>query len=406
MGMSELLGQMLGDNPDKKGAEKNPLLGLALLGLLTALMYMVGQITLRFVNRDVTLRRKMPTLAAEDAEALSYIHSQTLYVEFPLLARTAFELALLKACAIPALSGLASPAKTTTGGSKAGSKTGGKSGKTLAGESDVDGKHVVASLDLLLREMTERPLTSERAMDAVRRANHLRAVYGVANKEMVYLLTLLMVEPMRLIKAHGFRPLLEREAQVHYMFLSQLAERMGLTDVPATLGDAETYLEDYEAKYMKPAPTNKPAADATIGAILSTYTGVSRPLLRQYIYALCSPRQRAALAMPDPSPLASRLLQLTFRSLAFASMYLLAPRFQTNHRTAALPVPADSKTKTAGRFVPRYVAYDARAYVDGYASVAEIAPTPRAADGKLGKIYGVDETVAVAAPAAAAAISA
>lgn len=95
--------------------------------------------------------------------------------------------------------------------------------------------------DLLLHEITERPLTHPRSQKALQHATKLSSLYNLTNEEYIYILSVLVVEPCRLVERWGYRTLTRKEKEAHFEVWKGIGVRIGVRDVPESFHEMEEF---------------------------------------------------------------------------------------------------------------------------------------------------------------------
>lgn len=153
---------------------------------------------------------------------------------------------------------------------------------------------------LLLEEMNNNPLTSERSVQALQRLNAIHNMYSnrIPNDDMLYVLSVFILEPKKWIDRYEWRTMTEEEYQAIFVHWKGIGERMGIRDIPDTVSKFEAWSEAYEEKYMKYAKSNALVGDATIGLFLSIAPTFMNSFGKQAAYCLMDKRLRAAMGYP------------------------------------------------------------------------------------------------------------
>ena len=136
----------------------------------------------RLVRRHHWARRSMRLDPVDDArEILVGVAAH----DYPWDMVQALSFALFRTYAVPSIGGLLD-------------RTGEFTGRTQKRYDDTA---------LLLEEVQQHGLESDRGRDAVRRVNRMHAMFDISNDDMRYVLATFVVVPKRWIDDHGFRPL-------------------------------------------------------------------------------------------------------------------------------------------------------------------------------------------------------
>ena len=92
---------------------------------------------------------------------------------------------------------------------------------------------------LLLEEMNNNPLTSERSIEALQRLNAIHNMYSnrISNDDMLYVLSVFILEPKKWIDKYEWRTLSGEEYQAIFIHWKGIGERMGIRDIPDTVSE-------------------------------------------------------------------------------------------------------------------------------------------------------------------------
>ena len=184
--------------------------------------------------------------------------------DFPWDVEQSLELAFFKTYAVPSISALLE----------------------RTGEFQRRGQKRFDDTRLILAQMLDHGLASERSKTAVRSMNRMHGRYEIANEDYLYVLSALMMEPLRWNTRFGWRRYVEKEKVAHFKFWREIGRRMGIRDLPETLAEAERFNVDYEREQFRFAHSNRVVADATMRIFLSWYPPPLRPLVALFICSL------------------------------------------------------------------------------------------------------------------------
>ncbi|KAI9017409.1 hypothetical protein BC832DRAFT_24785 [Gaertneriomyces semiglobifer] len=271
-------------------------------------------------------------------------YEKTWAYEFPFLSRVAFHFALLRALSIPSIANAISPST-----------------------SDITGTNAARSLedtDLLLKELTERPLSHPRAQKALHRASQICSQFQLATSEYIYILAVLVIEPCRLVEKWGYRSLTAKEKQAHYQVWRTIGESIGIRDIPSTYHALSEYLDDFERQHAGPSPSAPQMASVAISLFIETLPFKSlhhilTPLISRLIHSLLDPTVRQTLRLSSPPYVITWLADFILRSHAVFVRYCLPPRDEPCKRTPSIAAGP------SGRYIPVQHVYG-HFYVHGY----------------------------------------
>ncbi len=197
--------------------------------------------------------------------------------------------------------------------------------------------------EILMAEMGEHGLDSERGEEAITRMNDMHGRYRIPNHQMVYVLTALVLEPKRWIERFGWRALTGNEILAGLHFYRALGARMGVTDIPDTIEAMQVLNRAYEAEHFEYSDTNAEIGRATVDLYLSFYMPrwlywLGRPLA---VSMMDTPLRRAMGFADPPRPVQTGvvgLMKLRARVL----------RWLPRRRRAALVTPRRRPTYPGG----------------------------------------------------------
>lgn len=211
-------------------------------------------------------------------------HEETVFrlaaFEFPWDIERSLEFALFRTYAVPSISGLL--ART--------------------GEFETRARKRYDDTELILSEMVEHGLDSERGQAALARMNAMHGAYRIENEDMLYVLSTFVFEPIRWIDRFGWRRLTQEEREHIFRYYIDLGRRMGIEDLPADPDAFDAFNRDYEAQHFRFAESNARIARATMDLLLGFYLPRALwPLGRPVLRAMMDPPLLAAMGL-KPAP--------------------------------------------------------------------------------------------------------
>jgi hypothetical protein len=137
----------------------------------------------------------------------------------------------------------------------------------------------------------------------------------ITNNDMLYTLSLFVLEPIRWTTKYEWRPLTDLERCAHGYYWRHLGESMGIsyepiglkfTDALQWLDELERWSLAYEIEYMVPANPNAKLAESTLDIALFNIPPALKLIARTLAISLLEPRLRKAMlcapSLPCPSP--------------------------------------------------------------------------------------------------------
>ena len=193
---------------------------------------------------------------------------------------------------------------------------------------------------LILAEILDSGLDSEPGREANRRMNRMHGRHSIANDDYIYVLSTLVLEPIRWNRRWGWRPYTENETRASLEYMRELARRMNVRDVPDSVDVLERWSVAYERANFRFTQSNRRVAEQTLGLFLSWSPQLLRPLVRASILSLLEPPLREAFGYPNPPPVLGGLIDLALRARARVVRLLprrRRPRLVSRRRTATYP---------------------------------------------------------------------
>lgn len=154
---------------------------------------------------------------------------------------------------------------------------------------------------LLLAGIAEKGIDSDYGRAAIAGMNRFHGRYHIQNRDMLYVLSTFVFEPIRWHEAFGWRMPTEKERLANFIFWREIGKRMGIQDIPETLIEFEAFNIAHEAAHFVYDEANHAIGEATVHIFLSWYPAFVRPLGRQIIYSFLDDRLLQAFGFPKPS---------------------------------------------------------------------------------------------------------
>ncbi|KAF9352679.1 hypothetical protein BGX26_009544 [Mortierella sp. AD094] len=297
-----------------------------------------------------------PTLPLRDLEVANEIWSFVSNYEFPFMVDFAAQMGTYKSCCFPSISKIiVSTKQMSHHGIKRAEDTNHLLAEALQShsrrvarsiiEDEVD--PVTGNITTKLRnttgdinekaeeELQERLNDGKRAQAAVERINFIHSHYRILQRDFTHTLAMFAIEPNYWVNRFEWRPFTELESNAMLAIWADLARKMGIEEIPETVQEYKQWVEDYELKNIKYAPSNKSMADcgiATSQTMVSTPKAKSR--VRKLLIALMRPRYRDALGYEEPSKAQVFLSESIFWVRGCVVKYLMMPRTVPNLRSA------------------------------------------------------------------------
>ena len=154
---------------------------------------------------------------------------------------------------------------------------------------------------LLLAEAAEHGLNSKRGRAAIRRINRIHARFSISNEDMLYVLSVFVVVPLRWLDRFGWRAVTETERSATCRYHQELGRQLGIRDVPETCERFFAYCDEFERRHFAYTPTNARVGRATRELFVGWFRFLPAPLVRMGVHALLDPPVLAAFGF-RPTP--------------------------------------------------------------------------------------------------------
>jgi hypothetical protein len=215
------------------------------------------------------------------------------YHEFPWDTARSLEFALFRTFAVPSISGLLD----------------------WTGEFAERPQRRYDDTDLILNEILEHGLDSERGRAAIRRLNQIHGRFSISNDNFLYVMSTFLFEPVRWNERFGWRKSTRTENLAGYYFWRHLGGYMNIKNIPETYEAFEQFNRDYERANFRFAPSNRRIADATLDLFLGWFLPRRlRGLGRSVLYAMMDEPLLEAFGYPNPPAALRRLVEQTIKS--------------------------------------------------------------------------------------------
>ena len=155
---------------------------------------------------------------------------------------------------------------------------------------------------LILGNIVKCGYDSPQGRAAIATMNRIHGRYAIHNDDFLYVLSVLIYEPVRWNARYGWRAFTGIEKHALFEFWRVVGERMGIRNIPSNYEAFERFNQMYEAEHFRYSPDNQAVGDAVVNLMQSWLPATAAPLLPSIIRALVDDRLREALGWPAPSP--------------------------------------------------------------------------------------------------------
>lgn len=155
---------------------------------------------------------------------------------------------------------------------------------------------------LILGNIMKWGYDSPRGKAAIAQMCRIHQRYDILNEDFLYVLSVLIYEPIRWNQRYGWRPMTPVEKQALFEFWRAVGQRMDISDIPATLAAFEQFNRAYEAEHFQYSPDNEIIGGAVIALMQSWLPGVAAPMIPTLVTAIVDDAMAEALGWPRPMP--------------------------------------------------------------------------------------------------------
>lgn len=167
---------------------------------------------------------------------------------------------------------------------------------------------------VLVWEMVMHGFDHERGRAALKRMNRIHSAFSIANDDHLYVLSTLVVVPIRFMDRYGWRRTFEHERIASAEFYQQMGRRMGLRDIPVGFAEFETYMRDYERANFVFTDQARELLTATTSLMDHRFPKPLRGAVGMLTSTLMDRRMRTAAGVRNPPPGLSTVVRLGVRT--------------------------------------------------------------------------------------------
>lgn len=193
---------------------------------------------------------------------------------------------------------------------------------------------------LLLAEMFDHGIDSERGREANRRINQMHGRFEISNDDYLYVLSTFVLEPIRWNRRWGWRKYTDQELEATLEYMREVGQRMNIRAIPATLPELERWSVAYELAHFRFTESNRKVADYTLNLFLSWSARPLRPIVRLAILAVLEDALLDAFGYEHPPAWVRRLVDGGLRLRAAVVRFLprrRKPHLVTEERITSYP---------------------------------------------------------------------
>ena len=194
--------------------------------------------------------------------------------------------------------------------------------------------------ELILAEILDNGMDSERGREANRRLNRMHGRYEIRNEDYLYVLATFVLVPLRWNRKYGWRRYTKQEELATLAYWRALGRRMNIREIPASLEELEQWSDRFERDNLRFSESSRHVADDTLGLFLSWYPAPLRPLIRPAVLALLDDELLDAFGYRHPPAWLRRGIDVALRVRARVVARLprrATPRLMTRERHRGYP---------------------------------------------------------------------
>jgi hypothetical protein len=186
--------------------------------------------------------------------------------------------------------------------------------------------------DLLISAFSEDGWDGEIGKRALHRMNQIHSRFPIANDDLLYVLSAMVLEPIRWNERFGWRTLIEAERLSAFNFWHEIGRRMAITDIPSSLAALELFNTDYERNRFERTDAGRRVAHAQRDVFLAWFPWLPKRLGARGISALLDERVVDVLDLDRATRLERRAVHTALR-LRAGTVRRLPPRRRPRLRT-------------------------------------------------------------------------
>jgi hypothetical protein len=186
--------------------------------------------------------------------------------------------------------------------------------------------------DLMISGFVEHGHSTPAGRAAIRRMNQIHGRFPIANEDFLYVLSTMVLEPIRWNGRFGWRPLLEPERLATFQFWREVGRLMGIDEIPARYEELERFNVEFERDRFGHTGAGHRVATAMVEMFVRKIPGLALRVGRRAIHALLDEPLLEALGLEKPTAAERRAAEASLRLRARA-VRLLPPRRRPRMRT-------------------------------------------------------------------------
>jgi hypothetical protein len=185
---------------------------------------------------------------------------------------------------------------------------------------------------LLISAFCEFGFESDLGRRALRRMNQIHGRFDIANDDYLYVLSTMVLEPIRWNARFGHRLLVDVERLATFYFWREVGRRMGIREIPERYEELEAFNVAFERDCFAFTREGHDVAVATRDMFLDWFPALPKRVGRPLVHALLDEPLLDALGFPHPSPRLRSAAESAIR-LRSRAVALMPPRRRARLRT-------------------------------------------------------------------------
>ncbi|MEM0980870.1 MAG: oxygenase MpaB family protein [Cyanobacteria bacterium P01_H01_bin.58] len=195
---------------------------------------------------------------------------------------------------------------------------------------------------LILGNIMKWGYDSPRGRAAIAQMNRIHKRYAINNQDFLYVLSVLIYEPVRWNQRFGWRPFTPVEKQALFDFWRVVGQRMAIADIPTTYDAFEQFNQAYETEHFCYHPSNQVVGNAVVTLMQSWFPAMMTPLIPWGVRMVIDEPMRRALGWSQPPQMLAQVIRWSLRKSRQALRWL--PR----RRQSAFKVDEPNQTYPVG----------------------------------------------------------
>jgi hypothetical protein len=194
--------------------------------------------------------------------------------------------------------------------------------------------------DLLISGFVEHGHSTPAGRAAIRRMNQIHGRFPIENEDFLYVLSTMVLEPIRWNGRFGWRPLIEAERLAAFRFWREVGRLMNIDGIPETYEELERFNVEFERRRFAYTEAGHRVATAMVEMFVRKIPGLPRQLGARAIHALLDEPLLDALGLPKPTVAERYAAEASLRLRARAVRLLprrRRPRMRTEMRRRTYP---------------------------------------------------------------------